>query len=144
MGLEKEIDKVFQNYSSGNKQKVAIARGLLTDPQILLLDEPTRSLDPVVAYKLRRFIKDILVGKSGKTVFIATNNMQEAEEICDRITIIQNGKIRKCGTIDEIQKIFKEKERYILTLKTRVKNIASQIDSSCFKHKVRLLAVSSG
>jgi len=136
MGLEREIDNVFQNYSSGNKQKVAIARGLLTDPQILFLDEPTRSLDPVVAYKLKRFIKDILVDKSGKTVFIATNNMQEAEELCDRIAIIQNGKLRRCGTINEIQKIFKEKERYILTLKTRGENIASQVDNSRFKHKV--------
>ncbi len=136
MGLGKEIDKVFQNYSSGNKQKIAIARGLLTDPQILFLDEPTRNLDPIVTYKLRRFIKDILVGKSGKTVFIATNNMQEAEEICDRITIIHNGKIRMCGTIDELQKIFKEKKKYVLILKTQMENIASQIESSNFKHKI--------
>ncbi|MBW1892802.1 MAG: ABC transporter ATP-binding protein [Deltaproteobacteria bacterium] len=135
MGLEKEIDQVFQNYSSGNKQKIAIARGLLTDPQILFLDEPTKSLDPVVAYKLRRFIKDALVAESGKTVLIATNNMQEAEEICDRVTIIQNGKIRRSGTIGEIQRIFKEKEQYILTLKTPIEQILSVTHRPDFKYK---------
>jgi len=135
MELGKEIDQVFQNYSSGNKQKIAIARGLLTDPQILFLDEPTKSLDPVVAYKLRRFIKDTLVAESGKTILLATNNMQEAEEICDRVAIIQNGKIRRSGTIGEIQRIFKEKEKYILTLKTPMEQIVSVTHRPDFKYK---------
>ncbi len=136
MELEKEIDQVFQIYSSGNKQKIAIARGLLTDPQILFLDEPTRSLDPVVAYKLRRFIKDTLVDESGKTILIATNNMQEAEEICDRVTIIRNGKIRRSGTIGEIRRIFKEKEKYVLTLKTPMEQIESVTRRPDFKYKI--------
>jgi ABC-2 type transport system ATP-binding protein len=123
MGLEKELDNVFQNYSSGNKQKVAIARGLLTNPKILFLDEPTRNLDPVAAHTLRQFIKHTLVADSGKTVFIATNNMQETEEICDRVAFLQEGKVIKSGTIEEMKRLSREK--YTLRLNTTMKQVES-------------------
>lgn len=133
-GLEKEIDNVFQNYSSGNKQKVAIARGLLTNPEILLLDEPTGSLDPAVASKLRRFIRDVLVGESGKAVLLATNNMQEAEEMCDRVAMIQNGKLIRCDTITNLKN--RVKEQFVLTLKHPVGELHSRIGNSRFKDHI--------
>ncbi|MBN1848684.1 MAG: ABC transporter ATP-binding protein [Deltaproteobacteria bacterium] len=136
IGLEKEIDNVFQNYSSGNKQKMAIIRGLLTNPRILFLDEPTRSLDPVVTHNLRSFIKEVLVEQTGKTVLIATNNMQEAEDLCSRVAIIQNGKIKKCDTIKEIKNIFVGKKRYVLMLKSSLEEIQARVDHSYLKNKV--------
>lgn len=110
VGLHKEIDKVFQTLSSGMKQKAAIARGLLTNPNILLLDEPTRTLDPIVTLNLRTFFKSVIVEKLGKTVVLATNNMHEAEEICERIAIINNGKVILCEYTDEVRRRLKGKE----------------------------------
>jgi len=130
MGLEKEIDLAFQNYSSGNKQKIAIARGLLTDPRILLLDEPTRNLDPASAYKLRHFIKHTLVKESGKTVLIATNNMEETEDICDRVAFIRDGRVIKTGTIEDVKRT--GKERYNLSLLTTLEKLKSITRPPCF------------
>lgn len=136
MGLEDDINKVFQNYSSGSKQKLAFARGLLTNPEIIFLDEPTKSLDPIVAQSLRCFIKNVLVKQSGKTVLIATNNMQEAEEVCERIAIIHKGKIKQCGTIEEIRNSFVKHERFVLTLKMPIEKIMVQNVLLDFQSKV--------
>ena len=81
-GLDDAADRMFKDYSSGMKQKLAIARGLITHPQILLMDEPTKSLDPLAAMNLRRLIKENIVGENKKTVFLATHNLSEAEELC--------------------------------------------------------------
>ena len=139
MGLEKQIDMVFQNYSSGNKQKIAIARGLLTNPRILLLDEPTRNLDPSSAIKLRHFIKHTLVEKSGKTVLMATNNMEETENMCDRVAFIQDGRVLTSGTIEEVKRI--GKERYALSLVTTQEKIKSLTRAPHFGYK--LISLSS-
>jgi ABC-2 type transport system ATP-binding protein len=68
-----------------------IARGLINDPEVLFLDEPTIGLDPVAAFELRQVIKGVV--KEGKTVFLTTHYMKEAEELCDRIAIINDGQI---------------------------------------------------
>lgn len=100
-GLEREIDRLFLYYSTGTKQKMAIARGLITDPPILLLDEPTRSLDLPTARSLRRFIKERL-SNDGRTVLITTHNMEEAAELCERVAVIDRGQLKAWGTPTEI------------------------------------------
>lgn len=102
--IEDKADINFQKYSSGIKQRMLIARSLLSDPQILFMDEATKSLDPYAACKLRRFIKEELVEKRKKTIFMTTHQMTEAEEICDRIAIMQGGRIKKLGTLEELRK----------------------------------------
>jgi len=97
LGFADQLDHRFQEYSSGTRQKMAIARGLLTDPEILFMDEPTRSLDPEISRNLRTFIKEVLVRRYGKTIFLSTNNIQEAEDICDRVAIIHKGTIKQSG-----------------------------------------------
>ncbi|MDH5185646.1 MAG: ABC transporter ATP-binding protein [candidate division WOR-3 bacterium] len=82
-----------EKYSSGMKQKISLARALLHDPKILLLDEPTLGLDPQFSRFIRGFIKDELVGKGGKTVLLTTHYMDEADELCERIAFINKGKI---------------------------------------------------
>jgi len=142
-GLEDYVDNVFQDYSTGMKQKLAIARGMLTDPQILLLDEPTRSLDPVTTHNLRRFIKEVIVSGEKKTVIIATNNMQEAEELCDRIAIIEKGKLKICELLEDIKIILKEKDRYVLKLRGPFEYLHQKLYCHNFSSKIVRLSPES-
>lgn len=114
--LRDEADKMFKDYSTGMKQKLAIARGLLTDPELIFMDEPTRSLDPSTAQHIRNFIREKLVREKKSTVLIATHNLQEAEEMCNRIAVIHHAKIRACGELPEIRKLIYKRSRYVLYL----------------------------
>lgn len=102
IGLKDNADVWFEEYSSGMKQRLAIARGLLNNPEIIFMDEPTKGLDPLEAHRFRKFIKDFLVKEQKKTIFLATHQLDEAEEICDWIAIIHLGEIRLCGSVEEI------------------------------------------
>ncbi len=114
--LLESADRPFSDYSSGMKQRVAIARALLHDPPILLMDEPTRSLDPVSSLSLRTFILDELSQRDGKTILLATHNLREAEAISDRIAILVKGKVRQLGTVSEIRKWGVRERRFRLEL----------------------------
>jgi ABC-2 type transport system ATP-binding protein len=116
VGLEANGDKRVKDYSTGMKQKLAIARGMLSDPEVLFLDEPTRSLDPVIARNLREFIRRNIAEGQGKTVFLSTHNLGEAEDLCDRLAIIDRGKIKACGSLDEMKGLLDEKRRYLIEL----------------------------
>jgi ABC-2 type transport system ATP-binding protein len=96
-------DRRFNTYSTGIRQKFAIARGLLTDPRLLFLDEPTRALDPIAAQEVRRYVADYVVGRLGHTVLLATHMLSEAEAICHRVAIIRHGKVVAAGSIDELR-----------------------------------------
>lgn len=90
-----------EGYSHGMKQKLALAGALIHDPQVLFLDEPTVGLDPRSA----RLIKDLLRGlcQRGVTVFMSTHIMEIAERMCDRVAIIDHGRIVAIGTVDELR-----------------------------------------
>jgi ABC-2 type transport system ATP-binding protein len=102
--LKNRADEPFLNYSAGMKQRMAIARGLLNDPKVLFMDEPTRSLDPGAAKSLRDFIKDHIVTERGKTVLISTHQLDEAEQLCDTIAILDEGRIKVQGSPEELKK----------------------------------------
>jgi ABC-2 type transport system ATP-binding protein len=87
-----ERDRV-ERYSSGMKQKLSLARAMLHDPDLLLLDEPTIGLDPQFSRFMRKFIKEELNEKQGKTILLTTHYMDEADELCNRIAFINRGKI---------------------------------------------------
>jgi ABC-2 type transport system ATP-binding protein len=91
----------FANYSSGRKKAFAIIRGLLADPPLIVLDEPTNSLDPGAAARLKSHLRHELVGKRGRTVLWATHRLEEVREICDRVALIDRGRLRFEGTVDE-------------------------------------------
>jgi len=103
VALERKIDEKVGALSSGMKQRTDIARALLHDPEILLMDEPTKSLDPISAADIRNFIKEDIVKKEGKTVIISTHNLNEAISLCNRIAIMDNAKVIKVGTYKELQ-----------------------------------------
>jgi ABC-2 type transport system ATP-binding protein len=87
-------------FSKGMKQKLAIARALVHDPQVLFMDEPTVNLDPESAKTVRDFILDLK--KEKKTVFLNTHNLDEAQRICDRIAIL-NTKLMAIGTAEQLE-----------------------------------------
>jgi ABC-2 type transport system ATP-binding protein len=111
-GLKEKANTAVMNYSSGLQQRLAVARALLADPRILLLDEPTRSLDPVAATELRNFSKTRLAGELGKTIIWCTHNLKEASDICDRLAIINKGRLAASGSVKEIQSIMAAESAY--------------------------------
>ena len=119
--MEKDADRMFSDYSTGMKQRIAIARGLLCDPSIIFLDEPTRSLDPLSAKHLRKFIKDEIIYRHNRTAFVATNNLYEAEDLCTHIAIIQNGAIKSCGPIEKIKQQINAAKVYLVKLARHTK-----------------------
>ena len=102
LGID-NLDINYQECSTGMRQKIAIARSLLNSPRVLLMDEPTRSLDPRAATKFRKFIREKLVIQKGCTVLIATHQIKEAEDIADRIGIINYGGIVANGSLNELR-----------------------------------------
>jgi len=98
-GISEILDVPFSDYSSGMRQKTAVARALLHDPEVLLMDEPTRSLSPDAAYPLQDFIRRELVEARGKTVFLATQDMDEAERLCEDVALLHRGRLLYLGTL---------------------------------------------
>ena len=80
-------------YSCGMRQRLAIARGLIADPDVLILDEPTKSLDPRGAWELRRLVADEIRRRNGKTLLMATHQVDEAEMLCDRVLVVAGGRL---------------------------------------------------
>ena len=99
--LEDASDRLVETFSKGMKQRLQIARGLLNDPEILLLDEPSIGLDPVSARKLRQIIKQL--NAQGTTILLTTHYMYEADELCDRIAFINKGEIVMIDTPSNIK-----------------------------------------
>jgi ABC-2 type transport system ATP-binding protein len=101
MELWEKKDQPVSDYSKGMKQKVAIARALIHDPKLLFFDEPTTNLDPESARLVRDFI--LQLKKEGKTIFINTHNLDEAQRICDRIGILKT-KLLAVNTPEQLEK----------------------------------------
>jgi ABC-2 type transport system ATP-binding protein len=107
--LSDRADERLEDYSTGMRQKVAIARALLHDPPVLLLDEPTLGLDPSFSRQIRNQIKE-LSEKRGKTVLLTTHYMDEADQLCDRVAFINNGNIVAVDTPNKLKSMVKETE----------------------------------
>lgn len=110
VGLEDKAFVVFQKYSGGMKRKLALARALLPDPPILLLDEPTTGLDVTSSHTIRNFIKNDLGKKHGKTVLYTTHYIEEVSQMCDRVGIMNRGRIVALDTPDALKDMAKKGE----------------------------------
>jgi ABC-2 type transport system ATP-binding protein len=91
MGIASELDRQVRTFSTGMSHRLGLARALLHQPAVLLLDEPTRSLDPLAAADFRKLIKDDLVRGLGTTLLFASHTLSEVEEIADRVLILDRG-----------------------------------------------------
>ena len=99
--LQERADDLAETFSKGMLQRLQIARGLINDPEILFMDEPTVGLDPIGAHMLRDIIRRLQ--EEGKTVLLTTHYLPEAEELCDRMVILNRGKIAASGTPAEVR-----------------------------------------
>ena len=104
-------NKPFRTYSTGMKQRLAIARGLLNSPQLLFLDEPSRGMDPTTSARLHHLIRNLST-ETGMTVFLTTHQLEEAQKLCQRIAIMDKGKIVTTGTIQDLRRSLESEKIY--------------------------------
>lgn len=106
VSLDNTGEKLVGQFSSGMLQRLMIARALLTRPRLLLLDEPTRSLDPISAREFRAFLRDELARHRGCAVILATHNAEEAFELCDRVGVLDQGRLLASGVASQLSREF--------------------------------------
>ena len=111
--LAGDADRPVSGFSSGMKQRLLIARTLLARPRVLLLDEPTRSLDPLSARRFREFLRREVAQAQGCTVLLATHNAEEALHFCDRVGVLERGQLIAVGSATQLASELGE-ERYAL------------------------------
>lgn len=127
VGLENQPKTLVEEYSRGMKQRLHLARGLLMDPEVLFLDEPTIGLDPVGAHEIRQLIPTLARG--GTTVLLTTHYMFEADTLCDSIAIINKGKLSALGTPSEIKGRFSRIKVTQITLRTPAPELMDDIEA---------------
>jgi ABC-type multidrug transport system ATPase subunit len=106
VGLDQTGTKMVGQFSTGMKQRLLIARALIPRPKILLLDEPTRGLDPLLARTFRTFLKEEVGRRHGCTVLVATHNAEEAFEMCDRVGVLDRGRLLVVGEAGRLREQF--------------------------------------
>jgi ABC-2 type transport system ATP-binding protein len=106
VGLADTGTKMVGLFSSGMRQRLLIARALLPRPRLLLLDEPTRSLDPVAARDFRRFLRTEVATANECTVLLATHSSEEAMELCDRVAVLDRGRVLAVGPAEQLKRRF--------------------------------------
>ena len=109
VGLDGRADDKVQSFSRGMRQRLHLARGLINDPQVLFLDEPSTGMDPVAAREFREIVRE-LAGE-GRTVFLTTHHMAEAEAVCDRVTLIDRGQVLATESPTALSRLLSRYER---------------------------------
>jgi ABC-2 type transport system ATP-binding protein len=100
VGLRNDKSKQLKQYSKGMMQRIGIAQALINDPKLLIFDEPTSGLDPVAHIEIRNLIESLR--DQGKTIFLSSHQLSDVELVCDRISIMNYGKLVKLGRVDEL------------------------------------------
>jgi ABC-2 type transport system ATP-binding protein len=101
--LADRADDGYQRYSTGMQRKLLLCRALLRNTPIIVFDEPTSGLDPTSAEEFRKMVIERLVRKEGKTILLSTHNLQEAQELCDRLAILERGNVIALDTPDNVR-----------------------------------------
>ena len=114
--LEEVAKRRFGEMSTGNKQRLAVARALLSSPPVLLLDEPTRSLDPLAATRMRELIRSLAGQDPPVTILLTSHNLAEVETLCARVAIISRGRIRALDTPLDLRSRTSKSEQVHITI----------------------------
>lgn len=146
--LDKRADENVEKYSTGMRQRISLAKAMLAEPEILILDEPTAGLDPQSARNLRDIILEVKA--EGRTVLLTTHYMEEADQLCDRIAIIDHGKIIALDTPASLKMMLSDKRLYAIEtqewceewhrglLDMGARNVQASFDESSRHHSVTL------
>ncbi len=118
IGLADRANTKSSDLSTGLRQKMNIVRGFMTDPEVLFLDEPTLGLDVQAAREVRAFIRRWMDENPSRTILLTTHYMQEAEELCDRVAIIHEGRILACDTPDHLKQEVQHEAIFQLLVET--------------------------
>lgn len=144
VGLIDRANENTRNYSNGMKQRIVIARALLHRPQIIFLDEPTSGLDPVVGRDIRRLVLEL--AREGVTVFLTTHYMEEADQLCNRVAFISEGRIAALDTPDNLKVLYGQKclnvrldDGQTLTIALDDQNAGKKLDELVASGKIRTL-----
>lgn len=122
--LEKVADRYASTYSGGMRRRLDLALSLINEPRVLFLDEPTQGLDPHARQLIWAHLREL--NQNGMTVFLTTHFMEEAEALCQRIAIMDKGKIVTCGTVQELLEEHKAKTLEEVFLKTTGSNLGEE------------------
>jgi ABC-2 type transport system ATP-binding protein len=125
VGFTDRLDRHFIALSGGEKQLVIVMRAIIHNPLVCFLDEPSKSLDPVTGHRVRNYLKKY-AADHGMTLVITTHNMLEAEEVCDKLALVDHGVIRFVGTSSEFKRRVTVKE----TLEIGTNNISKELEAS--------------
>lgn len=131
--IEELRRKRFAELSTGNRQRLAMARAMLTRPPVLLLDEPTRSLDPLAAAATRSLIGSLVKEDPPVTVLLTSHNLAEVEELCARVALISRGRIRAVDTPENLRALHTPTERVHLFAKNISEERAAELLSKKFE-----------
>ncbi|RLJ00151.1 MAG: ABC transporter ATP-binding protein [Candidatus Aenigmatarchaeota archaeon] len=135
-GLRGKENLYSDLYSTGEVMRFCLAKSFLNDPEILFLDEPTIGLDPVVAIKVREMIKK---RKKKSSIILTTHNMEEADFLCDRVAIINKGRIIKTGTPESLKKELKKEEIFEVEFDKVSSKLIENLDKLKYVESVNLL-----
>ena len=114
--LQEVAKRRFGEMSTGNKQRLAVARAMLASPPVLLLDEPTRSLDPLAAARMRELIRSLAAQDPPVTILLTSHNLAEVETLCARVAIISRGRIRAIDTPSDLRSKTSKLEQVHITI----------------------------
>jgi ABC-2 type transport system ATP-binding protein len=114
-GISDKANSKVRTISTGQRQKMNVIRGFVTDPDLIFLDEPTLGLDVNASMNIRNYIRKWVKDDGGKTVLLTTHYMQEAEQLCDRLAIIDHGRILACDTPIRLKKMVAKESTFTIT-----------------------------
>jgi len=124
-GLDDRIDSVVETYSTGMRSMLALARGIIHDPPILLLDEPTVGLDPDISSRVRDLI--LYLKSQGKTVLLCTHYMREAEYLCDQVAILRRGTVVAIGSPERLRRSINKSRFVTMTVNVEHEDLVERL-----------------
>jgi ABC-2 type transport system permease protein len=137
VGLTSVADSRFLTYSTGMRQRLSIARALLSQPQLLFLDEPTKGLDPLGIQALHELIRKQLVDSQGITILLTSHWLEEVEQLCNRIAIMNHGRVQAAGTMPELREALGLGERYYLRIAKFQPQMQVQLEDQVAEVRIR-------
>ena len=131
LDLAGSADQRFATYSTGTKQRFAIARGLLHRPRVLLMDEPTKGVDPKSSADIIALVRERIVSEARQTVVITSHNLREIEQLCRRTLIMERGRVAYLGTTADLKRSVMGADAYRIRIERPTPGLLAQLSAIC-------------